>query len=264
MWYIVVLVLAMLIGIGYYIVTTKPFTTATSSKEPFSQQPIPTPTLALGAAAAAAKVPASSETSGTTETTAAQLDAYAARMYVMRVFETVLHTKATTQQIAKYSQYPTEAAILKAIVKDQNILRVAEDEEDDDDASGSGSESECDDDAASSSSSDDEDDDDDTPPPPPAPKPKPVPKPNPKPNPKPKPQPRPIPYPSSISASSCYTPSYAPIDSDSDIDSGKPPPRRRKPPQEDESVCLDRRDVVRTLEAICKEAERLKSIVGMM
>ncbi len=73
------------------------------------------------------------------------LDEYAARMYVLRVFNAVLRRRPTSEELERYAALKQETAIMKAIVRDMRIVQEEayddemcesdEDAEDDDSAS---------------------------------------------------------------------------------------------------------------------------------
>ncbi len=176
----------------------------------------------------------------------ASLDEYAARMYVLRVFNAVLRRRPTADELGRYAALKQETAIMKAIVKD---MRIIQEEVDDDDMCEPDSE---DDERASVALTEEEeeeecdgdgDDDDD--------------------GAAPSPQP-----------SSRHLPVLADIDAPQTADKSSlppppvppaPPPRRQQgaaaPPVE---VCLSSKDVLTRLKTIDGEVAALRDLLTMM
>lgn len=178
----------------------------------------------------------------------ASLDEYAARMYVLRVFNAVLRRRPTADELGRYAALKQETAIMKAIVKDMRIIQEEADDDDmcepdsEDDERASVALTEEEEEDAASCDGDGDDDDDGA---------------------SPSPQP-----------SSRHLPVLADIDAPQTADKTPlppppvppvPPPRRQQgaaaPPVE---VCLSSKDVLARLKTIDGEVAALRDLLTMM
>lgn len=168
-------------------------------------------------------------------------DKYGNRMFVISLFNTVLHRKPTQEEIDKYSVVGSEAQIMSRIVKDFHVM-IGDDIDD-----------QCNDD-----NDDDDDDDDDAS--------KPKLKPPTKPMPKPKQQ-KPITQPTPPVGKPEPEP-HCPISVPMEAVDGNSQHSNRTGRAEactdDHRVCLHKNDVMARLNAISSEVQQFAKLVSML